>query len=173
MPFPELPFLFKGHGTVWSQGDPFLGAQCVHWGPWWRLGMGGGCGLLLGGGFHIWHHQELWHLPPGPNEGVWRDQQSGLLDCFHLRVCHDLQWWVQLMRLSGCYPAKSNKAQTINWCYENYSLFFMGPQVLSPLWWLTALVSSLLLWLEDSLFPRVPLPPALPAQSIRCTSPMD
>lgn len=96
----KLSFLFAGHGTVWSQGNTFPGAQRVPRGPRWRLGMGGGCGLLLCGGFHLWHHQDLWHFPPGPDGGVWRDQQSGLLDCFHLRVCHDLQWWVQLMRLS-------------------------------------------------------------------------
>lgn len=54
--------------------------------------MAGGRVLLLGGGFHLWHHQELWHLPSGPNGGVWRNQQSGLLDCFYLRVCHGVQW---------------------------------------------------------------------------------
>lgn len=86
-------FLSPGHGTVWGKGATFLGTQCVLRGPRWRLGMGRGCGVLRGGGFHLWHHQELRHLPSGPHGGIWGDQQSGPVDRFHLRVCHDVQWW--------------------------------------------------------------------------------
>lgn len=89
-----LPFLSTSNGTVWGEGASFPGSQCVLGSPRRRLGLGGGRGVLPGGGFHLRHHQELWHLPSGPHDRVWGDQQSGPLDRFHLRVCHDIQWWV-------------------------------------------------------------------------------
>lgn len=158
-------FLSTGYGTVWDKGAAFLGTQCVLRGPRWRLGMGGGRGVLLGGGFHLRHHQELRHLPSGPHGGIWGDQQSGLVDRFHLRVRHDVQWWANKGENT---ILKHNDARRVILPFFSS----LRPQVLFPQFWRTALGSSWLSWLGDHLFLLAPLLPALPHPLIKCTSPM-
>ncbi len=83
-----------------AQLSALFRAKCLPRGAWWRLGLGCGRGLLLGGGLHLRDPQEPGCLPPGSDGGVRGEQQPSVVGHLHLCLHLHLHWSVSFSYLA-------------------------------------------------------------------------